>query len=151
MLEPNLCPHDYEQTDSLYIHVRVTDNGSPPISQKFWIKLEITDENDPPVGLRLERNSVAENSPIGTIVGSLSVRDQDVYQTHTFNLLSNESSRDLVYIELNNLHLARVPNYELEKFVLINVQAIDNGTQPKNVKSFIRSRKTTTNCFLLFR
>lgn len=42
---------------------------------------------------------------------------------------------------MNNLHLAQIPNYELEKFVLINVQAIDNGTQPKNVKSFIRRRK----------
>lgn len=114
----------------------MTDNGSPPASQRFWMRLKITDENDPPINLQLNRNSVVENSPIGTIIGSFSVQDQDPYQTHTFHLLAEEHSstnESLFYIEFNNLHLARIPNYEQEKFVLITVQAVDSGLPPQNV------------------
>ncbi|CAF1122720.1 unnamed protein product [Rotaria sordida] len=140
--QPDLCPHDYEQTTSLRIRILVEDNGVPQASQKFWILIRITDENDPPLNLQLDKNIVMENSPIGTLIGSFSVEDQDLYQIHTYTLLNQSSfssTGHILTIEDNGLRLLRSPDYEQEQFVLITVQATDNGIPPKNI----------TNVFLI--
>jgi hypothetical protein len=127
--QPNLCPHDYEQISSLLVRIRVDDDGTPPVSQKFWIQVPLPDENDPPVNLQLDENLIKENSPIGTLIGSFSVQDEDLYQTHTFTL----GDQNLFIMDQNHLRLARSPDYEQEQYVIISVQATDNGTIPKSV------------------
>lgn len=77
-----------------------------------------------------------ENSPIGHLIGSFLVQDQDFYQTHTFTLLQEAPlslKGNAFFIEDNQLHLARALDFEQEEFILITVQAIDNGTIPRNV------------------
>ncbi|CAF1281839.1 unnamed protein product [Rotaria sp. Silwood1] len=136
--QPDLCPHDYEQITSLLIRILVEDNGVPRTSQKFWMQIVITDENDPPLNLQLDKNTVMENSPIGTLVGSFSVEDQDLYQTHTYTLVNENSfsSKGFCFtIEDNDLRLIRSPDFEQEQFILITVQATDNGIPPKNITS----------------
>ncbi|CAM4782539.1 unnamed protein product [Rotaria magnacalcarata] len=136
--QPDLCPHDYEQTNSLLVRIFVEDNGEPRASQKFWIQVKITDENDPPVNLMLDETAVKENSPIGTLVGSFLIDDQDLYQTHTYTLISENSfsnNGNLFSIEDNDLRLMRPPDYEQEEFVLITVHATDNGVPPKSITS----------------
>ncbi len=150
--QPDLCPHDYEQINMFYIRIRVQDNGKPPASQKFWIEIKLTDENDPPINLQLDENLVKENSPIGTLIGAFSVKDEDIYQTHIFQLIEENPlsiKGNLFYIEDNILSLARSPDYEQEQFVLITVQAIDNGTIPQNVKQIFHFlKKRNSNHFL---
>lgn len=134
--QPDLCPHDFEHKSSLYIRIQVEDQGQPRASQKFWIQIRITDENDPPVNLQLNTNLVKENSPIGYLISSFTVQDQDFYQTHSFHLLQEtpiSPDGNFLLIEDNQLRLARTPDYEQEQFLLITVQARDNGTIPKNV------------------
>jgi hypothetical protein len=136
--QPDLCPHDYEQIDALLVRVRVDDNGQPSASQEFWIEILITDENDPPVNLQLNENTIKENSPIGTLIGSFSVQDEDLYQIQTFTITNENGSfmdETLFFIEENLLRLARSPDYEQEQFVVVSVQATDNGTFPKSVRS----------------
>lgn len=136
--EPILCPHDYEQITSLLLRILVEDDSQPPASQKFWIQVQITDENDPPVNLILDENTVKENSPSGKLVGSFSVDDQDLYQTHTYELINEESFTEygrLFTIEDNNLRLLRSPDYELEQFILITVQVTDNGVPMRSVSN----------------
>lgn len=131
--------------------MQVEDNGEPRALQKFWIQIPITDENDPPGNFQLESNLVEENSPIGQLVGSFLVQDQDFYQTHTFVLLQEtplSSEGNAFFIDDNQLHLARVLNYEQDEFILITVQTIDNGTIPKNVREIQRKQRKE---FLYFR
>lgn len=135
--QPILCPHDYEQITTLYIRILVQDNGQPCASQKFWIKIKITNENDPPIDLKLDENIIKENSPIGTLIGSFSIKDQDLYQIHQFIILNQNpllNNLNLFYIEDNDLRLANIPDYEQQQSILITVQAIDNGTIPKSVR-----------------
>lgn len=144
IFEPDLCPHDYEQITSLYVHIRVDDNGQPPASQKFWIQIRIIDENDPPVNLQLDANLVKENSPIGTLIGEFSVQDEDLYQTHTFTILYEtplDTNGNFFLIEDNELRLTRSPDYEQEQFILVTIQTMDNGTIPKNVRQRIFKTK----------
>ncbi|UJR34161.1 hypothetical protein I4U23_021569 [Adineta vaga] len=136
--QPDLCPHDYEQISSVLIRIHVEDNGIPREGQKFWIQIPITDENDPPIDLQLNQNTVRENSPNGTLIGTFSVKDQDLYQAHTFILLFQSSlihNEEVFTIEDNSLRLIKSPDYEKEQSYLITVQAIDNGTIPLSVTS----------------
>ncbi|CAF3966087.1 unnamed protein product, partial [Adineta steineri] len=136
--QPDLCPHDYEQITSLLIRINIKDNGQPSVSQKFWIQIRITDENDPPVNLQLNQNFIRENSPIGTLIGSFSAEDQDLYQTHTYTLVNQSpllNNGFLFVIEDNNLRLLQSPDYELDSFYIITVQCTDNGTPPASITS----------------
>ncbi|CAF0726212.1 unnamed protein product [Adineta steineri] len=136
--QPDLCPHDYEQITSLLIRINIKDNGQPSVSQKFWIQIRITDENDPPVNLQLNQNFIRENSPIGALIGSFSVEDQDLYQTHTYTLVNQSpllNNGYLFVIEDNNLRLLQSPDYELDSFYIITVQCTDNGTPPASITS----------------
>jgi len=132
----DVCPHDYEQMRLLVVRILVEDSGEPQASQKFWIEIKLTDENDPPVNLELDENFVKENSPIGTLIGSFSVQDEDLYQIHTYTIINQSpllTNKNVFVIEDNNLRLAQSPDYEQNQFYRITVQAIDNGTIPKNV------------------
>ena len=134
--QPELCPHDFEQVSSVFVRIRVDDSGEPRASHKFWVEVKLTDENDPPINLQLDDNLVKENSPTGTLIGSFSVQDQDLYQTHTYKILNEDPllpQGTLFTIEDGDLRLARSPDFEQEEFVLISVQATDNGTIPKTV------------------
>ncbi|CAF1591017.1 unnamed protein product, partial [Adineta ricciae] len=134
--QPDTCPHDYEQISSVLIRVLVEDNGTPRASQRFWIQVMVTDENDPPVDLQLNQNTVKENSPIGTLIGTFSVEDQDLYQNHSFMLVHQSSSfknQSIFEIENNELRLLQSPDYEQDQFHLITVRATDNATSPLSV------------------
>ena len=43
--------------------------------------------NDPPTEVVLNSTGVPENSPAGTIIGPLSTKDEDLGQTHTYQVL----------------------------------------------------------------
>ncbi|CAF0955062.1 unnamed protein product [Didymodactylos carnosus] len=131
IIEPERCPHDFEQIQSLRLRVMVEDYGLPRAYNKFWIEVIIIDENDPPVNLRLDDNIVAENSPIGTLIGSFSAQDQDIYQILNYTLLDDPSG--LFYMDGNTLRLGKLPDYEKYHRVTITVEAKDNGTEPKNI------------------
>ena len=136
--QPDLCPHDFEQINSLFVRIQVSDSGQPQAHARFWLEIKLIDENDPPENLQLDQNTIDEHSPIGTLIGSFSVQDQDLSQTQTYQILEEDpisSAGSLFFIEDNNLRLARVPDYEQEQFILISVQAMDSGQPSKSVRS----------------
>lgn len=68
MLKTN-ASFDYE-TKSLYsMRIRVTDSASNTFERQFTIG--ITNVNEMPTDTSLTPTSIAENSPIGTVVGTL--------------------------------------------------------------------------------
>jgi VCBS repeat-containing protein len=75
---------DFETTPTFTLTVTVTDNGTPNLSDTGTITVNLTDLNEAPVA-NDATFSVAENSPNGTAVGTVTATDQDVpAQTLTY-------------------------------------------------------------------
>ncbi|XP_072001767.1 protocadherin gamma-C5-like isoform X4 [Engystomops pustulosus] len=70
---------DYEISKSYELYVKATDKGSPKLEGRCVVKVEVEDVNDntPEIIFNSKNNVVPENSPIGTVVGFITVRDKD--------------------------------------------------------------------------
>jgi hypothetical protein len=66
------------------VEIKVTDADANTYSKLFTIT--ITDANDGPTEAVLSNNVVDENVPLGTIIGSFTTTDEDVNDTHTYEL-----------------------------------------------------------------
>ncbi|MFM7927817.1 MAG: cadherin repeat domain-containing protein, partial [Pirellula sp.] len=74
------------------IRVRVTDRVGGFIEAPFVINILDTNEN--PNSLVLSANTIAENSPVGTLVGNLTGTDPDAGATLSYSLVSGVGSTD---------------------------------------------------------
>ncbi len=80
---------NFEQTARFTIDAVATDNGAPaPESTAFQIEIDVLDRNDPPAISAGQVFAIDENSPDGTVVGSVAVTDEDLANsppdTHRF-------------------------------------------------------------------
>jgi hypothetical protein len=82
---------DYESAVSQTIAVRTTDASGGVTDQAFTIA--ITDVNDAPTGATLSGNTVAENSPNGTVVGTVSGIDPDAGTIFRYSLQDGAAGR----------------------------------------------------------
>ncbi|KAK3580860.1 hypothetical protein CHS0354_032921 [Potamilus streckersoni] len=85
---PNFTMINYEVSDTITLQVQTIDSGAPPLSTNGTIVIRVLDVNDPASDILLSNVMVEENSREGTIVGILSVVDEDVNQNHTCQLLN---------------------------------------------------------------
>ncbi|XP_058466683.1 cadherin-87A isoform X2 [Malaya genurostris] len=71
---------DYEQVSTIRFNVTVIDTGIPRLSSTAEVTVDITNSNDnDPVFEEPEyRMAVLENSPVGTVVGTVTARDTDL-------------------------------------------------------------------------
>jgi len=81
-------PLDFELNSSIDITISIDDKKHPIINQKVLVK--INDINEAPTEIALLNNSIAENAPLGTEVGTLLTTDQDANQTFTYTMVENE-------------------------------------------------------------
>ena len=88
---------DYEQQSQYLIEIRSTDSGSPSLDVTKQFTIEVIDVNEEPSALSLKGTTVAENSAIGTSVGTLLAVDPDNAktnrQTSTFTLVDSAGGR----------------------------------------------------------
>ena len=68
---------DYERQTSFKVKINTTDSGRPPRSFVEILELRVRDLNEAPTSITLNGNKVPENSPVGTLIGNLSVEDPD--------------------------------------------------------------------------
>ncbi|ASO07436.1 cadherin domain-containing protein [Arenibacter algicola] len=146
-LEVAVVP-DYEQKSSYSIYVNVND-GANEYQKAFTIT--INDINEAPTDIDLSSNSVEENSPVGTSVGTFSATDEDVDNTFTYSLIpgdgSNDADNSSFTINGNDLELNIVPNYELQSSYAIYVQVNDgeNNYQKAFTITITDSKETPTD------
>lgn len=99
--------------------------------------------NYAPTGLSLTSNSVLENQPVGTIVGTLTGIDPNVGDTHTFELVTSCAlgGADNVYFSIvgNTLQTAAVFDHEAQQTYFICIRAIDNNGLVSNGIQYIVS------------
>jgi hypothetical protein len=94
----------------------------------YLAKAEIAG-NTAPTDLLLSQNTVAENQPAGTAVGSLTAVDGNPGDTHTFTLVSGIGDNDNAVFAIvgDELQTAVVFDYENKDSYSIRVRATDAG------------------------
>lgn len=99
---------DYE-TQNLYEVILVaTDNSGLELEKELTIS--ITNQNEAPTDLSISNSTVAENSDIGTVVGTLSNNDVDQNDEFTYTITDNANFR----VEGDKLCTKSIFNFETD-------------------------------------
>ncbi|XP_041351068.1 protocadherin Fat 4-like [Gigantopelta aegis] len=132
------CLLDYETSKSHNIAVKVSDNGSPPLSITAVLTVIVQDDNDPPSAPVIDSTEISESASVGTLVGSLESEDQDPGQTVTFSLAEDVESNEWFTITGNKLKLKKMVDFEDTKTLIAKVIATDSGESPlTSEKAFV--------------
>ncbi|KAK7915823.1 hypothetical protein WMY93_011584 [Mugilogobius chulae] len=70
---------DFEESQSFEMHIQAQDRGTNPLSGHCKVMVYVNDLNDnyPEVTIKSVKNAVSEDTPIGTLIAVITVRDQD--------------------------------------------------------------------------
>lgn len=83
---------DRETTPQYTLTVEVTDSGNPTRSSTGTVVINVGDENEFPPTINNQSFSVVENSPNGTMVGTLVVDDPDATDSFTITILGGDGA-----------------------------------------------------------
>lgn len=122
------APLDFEQQSTHSIRVRSTDAGGLFTEKVFLIT--ITNVNESPVSIVLSRTTVAENVPVGSVIGTLSTLDPDAGDSFTYALVSGTGSTDNGKFVLvgNQLQTAASVDFETQPSYSIRIRTTDAGS-----------------------
>uniref|UniRef100_A0A8C9W0Y7 Protocadherin 2 alpha a 3 n=1 Tax=Scleropages formosus TaxID=113540 RepID=A0A8C9W0Y7_SCLFO len=144
-------PLDRESTSHYNVTITATDEGTPPLSSTSVFTIQVSDVNDnapsfphPQISMYLQ-----ENSPVGTLIQTVSAVDADAKENAQimYSLLDNKS-KGVVSTMLNinsvtgEIYSTQPLNYEEVKILQFRVQATDSGVPPL-------SSNMTVNVFIL--
>ena len=92
---------DYETDPSAFnVLVRVSDEYNATFDKNFSISL--SNQNEKPYDLNItDPLQVAENRPVGTIIGQFTAVDPDANTTLEFNLVGGDNDNDYFTIDTN--------------------------------------------------
>ena len=103
---------DFEAKDSYTIRVKADDGQGGTVEKQFTIT--VTNANDNPTDIALSNNTVDENQPSGTAVGTLSTTDQDSGDTHTYTLVSGAGDTDNASFQISGSTLQTNEKFDSE-------------------------------------
>jgi mRNA-degrading endonuclease HigB of HigAB toxin-antitoxin module len=91
--------------------------------------INVTDVNEAPTSISLSNNTVPENKPVDTVVGTLSTSDPDADDIHTYKLVDGQGSTDNASFNIsgNNLRTSAVFNYEVKNSYSIRIRSTDKS------------------------
>ena len=120
---------NFETQSTLKLRLRTTDNAGSYFEKAFTIT--VTDINEPPTGLTLSKNTINENRPISTVIGSFAMIDEDLTDSHTFQLVSGDGDTHNSQFQVSGSDLLTkaVFNYEQQSVYSIRVKGVDQGSQ----------------------
>ncbi|MHC5823161.1 MAG: cadherin domain-containing protein, partial [Nostoc sp.] len=125
-LQINTSP-DFEKKSSYNILVQTEDNGGLTFEKQLTINIK--DVNEPPTDLALSANTVNENVPANTVIGTFSSTDPDTGNTFTYSLVAGTGDTDNSAFTINGdkLQINTSPDFENKSSYNILVQTQDNG------------------------
>ncbi|CAI5652148.1 unnamed protein product [Oreochromis niloticus] len=133
-------PLDRETTDEYNVTIIATDEGAPPLSSTSIISVHVSDVNDnsPRFSEPILNIYVKENSPVGTVIKTLTATDADVDKngqvSYSFLKSSSDSLPFPTMININSetgdIISLQSFNYEELKTFQFKVQATDSGAPP---------------------
>lgn len=109
------------------VRIRVTDVTNATFERAFVIN--ITDENDAPTALALSSNTLLENKPALTVIGTFATTDVDASDLHKYSFITGTGSTDNAQfiIDGNTLYSNFSANFENKNSYSIRVVSADNG------------------------
>lgn len=135
----------YNTQQVYYIRARSTDAGGLFVENTFT--LNVINTNDAPTDILLNKVNVDENMPLGTVIGTLTAIDDDVLDTHTFELVAGTGSNDNAKVAITGsiLTTASVYNFEKQNTLQILIKAIDSysATYTKSFTITINDKNDT--------
>ncbi|MBT6462332.1 MAG: SUMF1/EgtB/PvdO family nonheme iron enzyme [Opitutae bacterium] len=90
---------DYETRAKLLIRIIATDPDGLSTPQEF--EIIVVDVNEPPLALALDNNTLEENTPKDTLVGTLSTEDPDTTDIFTYAFVKGEGDTDNSLFQLD--------------------------------------------------
>lgn len=125
----NAAAIDFETNPIFNLTIQVTDNGAPPLSSTATLTINLTNVNDPPT-IPPQAFSLTENSPLGTVVGTVTSSDGDAGQTRTYAITAGNAngafSINAVTGEIRVANPAAI-DFETTPVFTLTVSATDNG------------------------
>jgi hypothetical protein len=129
-----LQPLNYEQNATPSIRVRSTDSGGNSL-EKIMV-ITVIDANDLPTPPGVSNLTIAENRPVGTLVGTLSSIDEDSNDPTQFRLTGSGNDNAQFTINGNQLLSSAAFDFEQKSSYNIEIQAFDkSGNGP--IRSFV--------------
>ena len=117
---------DYETKTTYTVRVRCIDASGFTIEKPFTF--HVTNLREAPTGISLTPGTVAENMPVGTVVGTFSTTDPDVGDTFTYSLVAGTGSTDNAQFAIVGGQLkARTFDYEATNAYSVRVRTTDAG------------------------
>ena len=91
------------------------------------VRVNINPVNDTPTGISLSKRVIKENSPAGTVIGSLIVEDPDSGDKYKFGIARD--NREDFAVQGLNLVSKRSFDYEAEPNFSVSIQVTDSGSE----------------------
>jgi hypothetical protein len=111
---------DYETNNSYSVRVRSTDQSGLYMDQVLTIS--VTNVNESPTDMTLSSHALAENQPVGTVVGNCSTTDPDAGNTFTYSFVAGEGSTDNASFTLDGAMLRTAVSFNYEAKNAYNVR-----------------------------
>ncbi|XP_048088051.1 protocadherin alpha-3-like isoform X13 [Alosa alosa] len=143
-------PLDREKTPDYNVTIRATDEGTPPLSSTSVITVRVSDVNDnaPQFPESIINVYVKENSPVGSVLHTVSALDPDVGNNANivYSLVDNSFKSTAPAVNINSVtgdvHALQSFNFEEIKSFQFQIQATDSGVPPQRSNA-------TVNVFIL--
>lgn len=114
---------DYEIQKSYPIKIRTQDPEGLFFDKDFTVS--VNNLNESPTDIDLTDNQLAENLPIGTSVGTLSIKDQDAFESHSYSLSGSDASNFQLFG--SNLNSGEIFDFETKNQYEITIITEDAG------------------------
>ncbi|XP_064182052.1 protocadherin alpha-8-like [Anguilla rostrata] len=144
-------PLDRETAYEYNVTITATDGGTPPLSSTSVIIIHVSDVNDNAPRFTQPRNDVyvKENSPVGSVIYTLSAYDPDLNENAKVSyslLLTSKGASPSASVNVNSvsgeIYSLKTFNFEEVKSFQFHVQATDSGVPPL-------SSNVSVNVFIL--
>ncbi|MEO8495773.1 MAG: cadherin domain-containing protein, partial [Planctomycetota bacterium] len=118
---------DHATQSTLNVRVRTTDSTGRSLETTFTIS--VTDVNAAPTGVAISNSTVAENTSVGTSVGTLTTTDPDSGNTHTYSLVSGTGATDNASFTIvgSELRVAAALDFETQASYSVRIRSTDQG------------------------
>ncbi|MGB3510616.1 MAG: Ig-like domain-containing protein, partial [Microcoleaceae cyanobacterium] len=119
-------PLDFEAQPTYSIRIQTTDSAGATFAEQFTI--DATDIEEIPSDITLSPNSIDENQPANSLVGSLAALDPDTNETFTYSLVSGQgdSGNNIFEIQGDRLFARQPLDFETQNSYSIRVEVTDS-------------------------
>lgn len=121
---------DFETHPSFSLTVQVSDNGTPSLSNSATITINLNNVNEAPA-ISPQSLSVDENSPDGTVVGTVAASDHDAGQTLNYAITAGDPNGAFeIDSSTGEITVAdsELLDFETTPFFWLMVQVTDSGS-----------------------